>query len=142
MAMATLLAMLIETFLQARIAIVNTFLKASIMVDVSPEALNNPTLGAAVNLPFLDEIEAQDRENLSAKAEGRIPRQVVKRDRFPGAVSGTWRTPPSNDTGVDFAFTEPDNEEVEPHDSGIESGSVATGDEPDSGIESSDSSAG
>lgn len=47
------------------------------MVDLNPEIWNNPTLGEAVNLPFLDELEAQIMEDYAARVEGREPRRVM-----------------------------------------------------------------
>lgn len=53
------------------------------MVDVDPRIWDNPTLGEAVNLPFLDELEAQQMEDHAARVEGRAPRRVVHYPRKP-----------------------------------------------------------
>lgn len=53
-------------------------------LDPSPELLDNPTLGAQ-NLPFLDELEAQERENYQAATEGREPMLIRRKNRQPGA---------------------------------------------------------
>lgn len=45
--------------------------------DVDPEIWKNKTLGSANAGPFLPEIEAQERENRNAEAEGREPRVAV-----------------------------------------------------------------
>jgi hypothetical protein len=58
------------------------------MVDVDPRIWDNPTLGEAVNLPFLDELEAQQMEDYAARVEGRPARRVMhyprKHEYMPG----------------------------------------------------------
>lgn len=58
------------------------------MVDVDPRIWDNPTLGEAVNLPFLDELEAQQMEDHAARVEGRKPRRVVHYPRKPEYLPG------------------------------------------------------
>jgi hypothetical protein len=52
------------------------------MTDLDPEIWKNKTLGAANNLPFLDEVSAQIIENRNAKAEDREPENKEFRNRF------------------------------------------------------------
>jgi hypothetical protein len=52
------------------------------MNDIDPNIFNNPTLGQNGHLPFLDEKSEQETENMRAKAEGREPRTVLRRDRY------------------------------------------------------------
>lgn len=52
------------------------------MTDLDPAIWENKTLGAANNLPFLDEVSAQITENRDAKAEGRKPKSFEQRGRF------------------------------------------------------------
>ena len=69
------------------------------MVDVDPTIWDNPTLGQAANSPFLDLIEARMNEKRDAEIEGRSPRELTRRESYPGYVK------PSNlssfDTGID-----------------------------------------
>ena len=58
------------------------------MVDVDPRIWDNPTLGEANNLPFLDELEAQALEDHAARVEGRKPRRVVHYPRKPEFMPG------------------------------------------------------
>lgn len=51
------------------------------MVDFDMNILNDPNVGKS-HLPFLDETEAQIKENIQADAEGRLPRRVLPRERF------------------------------------------------------------
>lgn len=53
------------------------------MVDVNPEIWDNETLGEAVDNQFLDEVEAQSKEDRAARREGRAPREVQREVRFP-----------------------------------------------------------
>lgn len=53
------------------------------MVDVNPEIWENPTLGEAVDNQFLDEVEAQSKEDRAARREGRAPREVQREVRYP-----------------------------------------------------------
>lgn len=53
------------------------------MVDVNPEIWKNQTLGEAVDNQFLDEVEAQSKENRAARREGRPPREVQRVVRYP-----------------------------------------------------------
>jgi len=48
-----------------------------------PELFANPTLGEAVTNRFLDEVELQENENRSAKAEGREPLIAQREVRYP-----------------------------------------------------------
>ena len=58
------------------------------MVDIDPEILNNPELGKASHLPYLTEVEAQLKENLDAKREGREPETVpTSNENATGAVA-------------------------------------------------------
>ncbi len=60
------------------------------MTDLDPAIWENKTLGSASKLPFLDEIEAQELENRSAKAEGREPLVAIREDNYPAyAESGS-----------------------------------------------------
>lgn len=52
------------------------------MVDLDPSIWENPTLGSAVNLPFLDEVSLQTIENSDARREGREPRDMQHRSRY------------------------------------------------------------
>lgn len=57
------------------------------MTDIDHEILNNPELGSVgTHLPYLDEVEAQIKENQQAAAEGRKPRKVKPRARVPHGV--------------------------------------------------------
>lgn len=53
------------------------------MTDVDPKIWENPTLGAVGAGPFLDEVEAQAREDYNARREGREPLIAYHRDRYP-----------------------------------------------------------
>jgi hypothetical protein len=53
------------------------------MTDVDPKIWENPTLGAAGAGPFLDEVDAQAREDYNARREGREPRVAYHVDRYP-----------------------------------------------------------
>ena len=57
------------------------------MTDYDMTIHNNPNLGKS-HLPFLDEIEAQNKENENARREGREPRTIVSRERH-GAYAST-----------------------------------------------------
>jgi hypothetical protein len=52
------------------------------VTDLNPEIFNNPNLGDNNHLPTLDAVEMQKIENLQAKTEGRIPRQVRYNARY------------------------------------------------------------
>lgn len=53
------------------------------LTDTHPELFNNPTLGAATTNAFLDEVEAQNKEDRSARIAGRDPRTIVAVNRYP-----------------------------------------------------------
>lgn len=53
------------------------------MTDVDPKIWENPTLGAVGAGPFLDEVEAQSKEDYNARREGREPRVAYHVDRYP-----------------------------------------------------------
>lgn len=53
------------------------------MVDLNPEIWDNPTLGAAANNRSLTEVEAQLKENDSARKEGRDPLIAVNEEKYP-----------------------------------------------------------
>lgn len=53
------------------------------MTDVDPKIWENHTLGAAGAGPFLDEVEAQAKEDLNARRDGREPRIAYHVDRYP-----------------------------------------------------------
>lgn len=53
------------------------------MTDVDPKIWENPTLGAVGAGPFLDEVEAQAKEDYNARREGREPRIAYHPDRYP-----------------------------------------------------------
>jgi hypothetical protein len=52
------------------------------MVDVKPEIFENPALGSANGLPYLDDVTEQRNENLAAKREGRDPVALPPVERF------------------------------------------------------------
>ena len=52
------------------------------MTDVDPKIWENPTLGAANGLPYLDEVSSQQVENLNARRENRDPVKVEPVARF------------------------------------------------------------
>src|SRR5687768_15976090 len=53
------------------------------MTDVDPKIWENPTLGEAAAGPFLDEVEAQAKEDYNARREGREPLVDYHVDRYP-----------------------------------------------------------
>lgn len=53
------------------------------MVDVDPKIWDNPTLGEATNNLFLDEVEAQAKEDRAARREGRTPETIQREVRYP-----------------------------------------------------------
>jgi hypothetical protein len=53
------------------------------MSEFPQEAFDNPTLGEATTAPFLDQLEAQNKEDFNARHEGREPRTVSAVNRFP-----------------------------------------------------------
>lgn len=78
------------------------------MVDFDMSIINNKDLGEANHLPFLDETEAQLKENRQAEAEGRPARTVLRRQRF-GVYAGQHEIGP-----IEFAEEEPEiTEETE-----------------------------
>ncbi|MGS2592235.1 hypothetical protein [Streptomyces hebeiensis] len=86
------------------------------MSELDPEIWKNKTLGAASTNPFLDEVEAQKKEDRVARIEQREPMIAVHHPRFPQMPpSGSV---PSKVTQIEF----------------IEPGEVIP-DEPGSGIE-------
>jgi hypothetical protein len=54
------------------------------MVDVDPTIWDNPTLGQAANGQFLDMVEAEMNEKRDAAIEGRKPRELMRRECYPG----------------------------------------------------------
>lgn len=52
------------------------------MTDLDPKIWDNPTLGSASTLPYLDEVEAEITENHLAKVEKRRPRTIEHLPRF------------------------------------------------------------
>ena len=68
------------------------------MVDVNPDIFNNPTLGQAANGQFLDMVEAEMNEKRDAEIEGREPRELRRRENYPGYVKP--KTLSSFDTGI------------------------------------------
>jgi hypothetical protein len=58
------------------------------MVDINQEILNNPDLGKASHLPYLDEVTEQLNENLHAKREDREPEEISPKNEYStGAVA-------------------------------------------------------
>lgn len=51
--------------------------------STNPELFENETLGDATTSPFLDQVEAQKKEDFNARLEGREPRIVVAEERYP-----------------------------------------------------------
>lgn len=91
------------------------------MVDLDPRIWDNPTLGAAVNLPFLDELEAQQTEDYAARVEGRAPRKVVHYPRHPEFMIGEL-TVPSNITQLQYVDADGDGKPDKPSVKKVESG--------------------
>lgn len=53
------------------------------MTDVDPKIWENQTLGSVGAGPFLDEVEAQAKEDYNARREGREPRVAFHPERYP-----------------------------------------------------------
>lgn len=53
------------------------------MTDLDPIIWQNKTLGSVGAGPFLDEVEAQTKEDLLARQEGREPRIAEHVNRYP-----------------------------------------------------------
>lgn len=68
------------------------------MVDVNPDIWSNPTLGQAANGEFLDMVEARMNEQRDAAIEGREPRELMRRECYPGYEKP--KTLSSFDTGI------------------------------------------
>lgn len=81
--------------------------------ETNPELFENPTLGEATTTPFLDQIEAQQKEDFNARHEGREPRTVVALNRIPGKFTPSGSVP--SDYSEEIAFegeTESTEEEL------------------------------
>lgn len=61
--------------------------------QTNPELFENPTLGEATTAPFLDQVEAQKREDFNARHAGREPRTVVALNRIPGKFKPSGSVP-------------------------------------------------
>lgn len=51
--------------------------------QTNPELFENPTLGEATTNPYLDQQEAQATEDYNARLDGREPRTVIAKNRYP-----------------------------------------------------------
>jgi hypothetical protein len=84
------------------------------LVTTNPELFENPTLGEANPLPFLEEVEAQRVEDRNARFEKREPGIAVRDVRYPalppsGTVPSTVANTvtivsPDEDFGGEFNF--------------------------------------
>jgi hypothetical protein len=61
----------------------------------NPEAFENETLGEATTTPFLDQVEAQYKEDFNARHAGREARTVVAINRVPGKFISSSSVPSS-----------------------------------------------
>lgn len=51
--------------------------------QTNPELFTNKTLGEATTSPFLDQVEAQKKEDFNARKDNSEPRTVVAEERYP-----------------------------------------------------------
>jgi hypothetical protein len=74
----------------------------------NPELFENKTLGEATTSPFLDQVEAQQREDFNARYAKREPRNVLALNRTPGKFKPSGTVP--SDYKDEIAFEGEENE--------------------------------
>lgn len=84
------------------------------LVDTNPELFENPTLGEASPVPFLEEVEAQRVEDRQARIDKREPGVAVRDVRYPtlapsntvpSTVANTVTIVDPDDASFDQEFT-------------------------------------
>ena len=85
--------------------------------QTNPELFENKTLGTATTAPFLDQVEAQQREDFNARYDGREPRNVVALNRIPGKFKPSGSVASSHKDEIAFEDDLPvEEQEVTPVD--------------------------